>query len=77
MLSGECHPWSTSDDDFSGGTGSIRVPYWGKWHGLAPGRQVVNRSYVRIRALGERAVSIPELGGYRTDSAAPPPASPA
>ena len=35
----------------------VRLPYPGKWHNLSPGQQAVNRSHVRIRAPGERAVS--------------------
>jgi hypothetical protein len=43
---------------YRGAGGPIRVPHRGKWHTPSPGQQAVNRSHARIRALGERAVSI-------------------
>ncbi|MDQ2589153.1 transposase family protein [Saccharothrix yanglingensis] len=47
-----------ADKAYRGAGGAIRVPYRGRWHKLSPGQQAVNRSHARIRALGERAVSI-------------------
>lgn len=47
-----------ADMAYRGTGGPVRVPYRGKWHNLSPGQQAVNRSHARIRALGERAVSI-------------------
>ncbi|RKT54158.1 DDE superfamily endonuclease [Saccharothrix australiensis] len=47
-----------ADKVYRGAGGSVRVPYRGKWHNLSPGQQAVNRSHARIRALGERSVSI-------------------
>ncbi len=47
-----------ADKAYRGTGGPIRVPYRGRWHTLSPGQQTVNRSHARIRALGERAVSI-------------------
>ncbi|WP_309111697.1 transposase family protein [Saccharothrix sp.] len=47
-----------ADRAYRGAGGPVRVPYRGKWHNLSPGQQAVNRSHGRIRALGERAVSV-------------------
>jgi hypothetical protein len=47
-----------ADKAHQGAGGPVRVPHRGKWHNLSPGQHAVNRSHARIRALGERAVSI-------------------
>ncbi len=47
-----------ADKAYRGAGGPIRVPHRGRWHNLSPGQQAVNRPHARIRALGERAVSI-------------------
>lgn len=47
-----------ADKAYRGAGGPFRVPYRGRWHNLSRGQQAVNRSHARIRALGERAVSI-------------------
>jgi hypothetical protein len=47
-----------ADKAYRGASGPVRVSYHGKWHNLLPGQQAVNRSHARIRALGERSVSI-------------------
>ncbi|GAA3464255.1 transposase family protein [Saccharothrix longispora] len=52
-----------ADKAYRGAGGPIRVPYRGKWHNLSPGQQAVNRAHARIRALGERAVSL--LKGWK------------
>lgn len=33
------------------------MPYRGRWHYLSAGRQAVNRSHAKIRALGEQAMA--------------------
>jgi hypothetical protein len=47
-----------ADKSYRGAGGPVRVPCRGKWYNLSPGQQAVNRSHARIRALGERAVSV-------------------
>jgi hypothetical protein len=42
-----------ADKGYRGASGTIRLPYWGRWETLSAGQQTVNRSHARIRALVE------------------------
>lgn len=38
-------------------SGTVRVPYHGRWEKLSAGEQKVNRAHAKIRALGEQAMA--------------------
>ncbi|MFI2458255.1 transposase family protein [Streptomyces sp. NPDC019539] len=40
-----------ADKGYQGAGGTVRVPYRGRWETLSTGRQAVNRSHAKIRAL--------------------------
>ena len=44
-----------ADKGYQGAGGTVTVPYRGCWHNLGPGKQAVNRSHAKIRAVGEQA----------------------
>ncbi|MFJ9871394.1 transposase family protein [Streptomyces sp. NPDC101165] len=44
-----------ADKGYQGARGTIRVPYRGRWSTLPAGKQAVNTSHARIRAVGEQA----------------------
>ncbi|MFJ2568468.1 MULTISPECIES: transposase family protein [unclassified Streptomyces] len=46
-----------ADKGYQGASGTVRVPFRGRWDRLSPGQQAVNRSHARIRALGEQAMA--------------------
>jgi hypothetical protein len=46
-----------ADKAYQGARGTVRVPYRGRWESLSTGRQAVNRSHAKIRALVEQAVA--------------------
>ncbi|MFF9340208.1 MULTISPECIES: transposase family protein [unclassified Streptomyces] len=46
-----------ADKGYRGAGGTVRIPYWGRWETLSTGRQAVNRSHAKIRALVEQAVA--------------------
>lgn len=47
--------WADRGDQ--GARGRVRVPYPGRWETPSAGRQAVNRSHTKIRALVEQAVA--------------------
>jgi hypothetical protein len=46
-----------ADKGYQGASGTVRVPYRGRWVSLSSGQQAVNRSHAKIRALVEQAVA--------------------
>lgn len=46
-----------ADKGYRGAGGTVRLPYWGRWHKLSTGQQAVNRSHAKIRALVEQAMA--------------------
>ncbi|MFJ6866444.1 transposase family protein, partial [Streptomyces termitum] len=46
-----------ADKAYRGASGTVRTPCRGRWDTLSAGRQAVNRSHARIRALVEQAVA--------------------
>ncbi|WP_409470761.1 IS5 family transposase [Streptomyces sp. HC307] len=46
-----------ADKGYRGAGGTVRLPYWGRWETLSTGRQAVNRSHAKIRALAEQAIA--------------------
>ena len=44
-----------ADKGYQGAGGTVTVPYRGRWHHLGPGKQAVNLSHAKIRAVGEQA----------------------
>ncbi|WP_428951127.1 transposase family protein [Streptomyces sp. cg35] len=46
-----------ADKGYRGAGGTVRTPYWGRWHTLPTGQQAVNRSHTKIRALVEQAIA--------------------
>ncbi|MEL5957312.1 transposase family protein [Streptomyces sp. CLV115] len=46
-----------ADKGYRGTGGTVRTPYWGRWHALSAGQQAVNRSHAKIRALVEQAMA--------------------
>ncbi|MEU0401642.1 transposase family protein [Streptomyces sp. NPDC006197] len=46
-----------ADKAYRGASGTVRIPYWGRWETLSSGRQAVNRSHAKIRTLVEKAVA--------------------
>ncbi|AQW46771.1 transposase family protein [Streptomyces violaceusniger] len=46
-----------ADKGYRGAGGTVRVPYWGRWETLSPGRRAVNCSHAKIRALVEQAMA--------------------
>lgn len=46
-----------ADKAHQGAGGAVRVPYRGRWDRLSTGRQAVDRSHAKIRALVEQAVA--------------------
>jgi hypothetical protein len=46
-----------ADKAYRGASGTIRVPYWGRWETLSAGQQAANRSHTKIRALVEQAMA--------------------
>jgi len=47
-----------ADKGHRGAGGTVRTPYWGRWHNLSTGQQAANRSHAKIRALVEQAMAI-------------------
>ncbi|GAA2461915.1 hypothetical protein GCM10010421_64250 [Streptomyces glaucus] len=47
-----------ADKGYQGAGGTVRLPYRGRWDSLSTGRQAVNRSHAKIRALVEQAIAI-------------------
>lgn len=46
-----------ADKAYQGASGTVRVPYRGRWENLSAGQQAVNRSHAKIRALDEQAMA--------------------
>ncbi|MFJ2296988.1 IS5 family transposase [Streptomyces sp. NPDC087894] len=46
-----------ADKGYRGASGTIRLPYWGRWETLSAGQKAVNRSHAKIRALVEQAMA--------------------
>jgi hypothetical protein len=46
-----------ADKGYQGAGGTVRLPYRGRWDSLSTGRQAVNRSHAKIRALVEQAIA--------------------
>ncbi|GAA0450038.1 transposase family protein [Streptomyces olivaceiscleroticus] len=46
-----------ADKGYRSATGTVRVPYWGRWETLTPGQRAVNCSHAKIRALVEQAMA--------------------
>jgi hypothetical protein len=46
-----------ADKGYRGAGGTVRIPYWGRWHSLSAGQQAVNRFHAKIRALVEQAMA--------------------
>ncbi|WP_369251056.1 IS5 family transposase [Streptomyces sp. R41] len=46
-----------ADKGYQGAGGTVRLPYRGQWDSLSTGQQAANRSYAKVRALVEQAIS--------------------
>ncbi|MFD3580430.1 transposase family protein [Streptomyces sp. NPDC058644] len=46
-----------ADKGYRGASGTVRIPYWGRWETLSTGQKAANRSHAKIRALGEQAIA--------------------
>jgi hypothetical protein len=46
-----------ADKGYQGSGGTVRVPYRARWENISAGRQAVNVSHARIRAVGEQTMA--------------------
>lgn len=46
-----------ADKGYRGASGTVRLPYWGRWETRSAGQQAVNRSHARILTLVEQAMA--------------------